>query len=66
MNVERFVAAANIDGREVFAFLTTKIKNGERKLYSVELMDKKKLLSSLDTLKAEARRDTPVRSFEKS
>ena len=62
VGIRRYVSALELNGRDAFAWLTP---TGLR-IYSVELMDEKKLRSTLDSGIAEATTSAPIRSFEET
>lgn len=65
VNIRRFVSALNINGQDAFAWITVKETPTGLRIYSVELMDEKKLRGSLGNGTAEAATTAPSgRSYE--
>lgn len=65
VRIRRFVSALDVNGQDAFAWLTIKETSKGLRIYSVELMDEKKLRGSLGSGTAEAATDAPsCRSFE--
>jgi len=66
VGIRRYVSALELNGRDAFAWLTVKETPTGLRIYSVELMDEKKLRSTLDSGIAEATTSAPIRSFEET
>ena len=67
VGIRRYVSALELNGRDAFAWLTVKETPTGLRIYSVELMDEKKLRGTLGNGDAEATTTTPSgRSFEET
>lgn len=64
-NTDRYAAAVRLpSGMDAFAWITVKDTNGEKRIYSIELMDKEKLDGNLNDATQEALQRTPHRAFD--
>ena len=64
VGIRRYVSALNLNGDDAFAWITVKESSKGLRIYSVELMDNKKLRESVSSGAGKAATDALHRSFE--
>lgn len=64
VGIRRYVSALDLNGKDVFAWFTVKETPTGPRIYSVELMDEKKLRSTLANGTDRAAATAPIRSLE--
>lgn len=65
VNIRRFISSVRVNGRDAFAWLTVKETPKGLRIYSLQLMNNKKLWEQVGNADANATSTTPTQSFKK-